>query len=158
MTAPRSCSVSPAGRVGRGEVGTWRGEDGAVSMLVVGLALALLLVAGLVFDGGRLLAARSEAFAVADNAARAGAQAVDIAELRASGTAAFDRAAAETAALAFLDRAGHRGSVNVSPQQVEVTVTITAETAILGLAGVDERTVTATGRATLVSGVSAGEG
>ncbi|MBS3939868.1 MAG: hypothetical protein KG028_02800, partial [Actinobacteria bacterium] len=58
-----------------------QGEDGAVSILVVGLATALLMVAGLLYDGGQILSARREAFAVADNAARAGAQALDIGAL-----------------------------------------------------------------------------
>ena len=35
-----------------------RGEDGSVSILVVGLATALLMVAGLLYDGGQILAGR----------------------------------------------------------------------------------------------------
>ena len=51
---------------------TRRDEEGTVTVFVVGFMLALLLVAGLVIDGGNVLAARREAANVAESAARAG--------------------------------------------------------------------------------------
>jgi hypothetical protein len=41
------------------------GEDGTVMVFVVALAMALLMVAGLMYDGGQILNTRREAFAVA---------------------------------------------------------------------------------------------
>ena len=49
------------------------GERGTVTVFIVSMTTALLLVAGLVFDGGRMIAARRDADAVAAAAARAGA-------------------------------------------------------------------------------------
>ncbi len=53
-------------------------EVGVVTAFVVVMAIALLLVTGLVFDGGRAIVAKRHAINVAEQAARAGAQAIDI--------------------------------------------------------------------------------
>lgn len=132
----------------------WRGEEGAAAIFVVGLTTALLMVAGLVFDGGRVLAARREAFHSADNAARAAAQAVDVASIRSGAAPVLDAAAAEVAARDYLDRIGLDGDVRVSADQVEVTVAIDVEMALLQVVGFDGRTVTGTGRAQIVQGVT----
>src|SRR6266545_4681866 len=59
-------------------------EGGVVTAFVVVMAIALLLVTGLVFDGGRAIVAKRHAINVAEQAARAGAQAIDIASVRSS--------------------------------------------------------------------------
>ena len=133
-------------------------EEGSVSVFIVGLATALLIVAGLVHDGGRILAARQEAFAVADNAARAGAQAVDIDTLRATGDARLDAQAAQAAADVYLDRVGHSGAVLVTDDRVEVVVSVTVETLLLRTVGLEARTVIGTGEARLVRGITGPEG
>ena len=133
-------------------------EDGTVSVLVVGLAAALLMVAGLVYDGGQILAARQEAFMVADNAARAGAQAVDIPALRASGTTHLDGPEARAAAGAYLERVGHTGTVNATAERVEVVVSVTVDLFLLRVVGLEDRTVTGTGEAQIVRGISGPEG
>ena len=51
-----------------------RDESGSVLVFVVGVFLALIVTAGLVFDGGTILAAHREADAEAEGAARAAAQ------------------------------------------------------------------------------------
>jgi hypothetical protein len=129
-------------------------EEGAVSILVVGLATALLMVAGLLYDGGKILAGRQEAFAVADNAARAGAQALDIGVLRGSGATRLDRAAASSAANGYLARVGRAGTVTVGDDRVEVVVAITVETHLLSAVGLHARTVTGTGEARAVRGIT----
>ena len=58
------------------------GERGAVSTFLAVIALALLMAAGLAIDGGRKVNTLREASHLADNAARAGAQAVDLDTLR----------------------------------------------------------------------------
>jgi hypothetical protein len=129
-------------------------EGGTVSILVVGLATALLMIAGLLYDGGRILAGRQEAFAVADNAARAGAQALDIGVLRGSGATRLDRAAASSAANGYLARVGHAGTVTVGDDRVEVVVAITVETHLLSAVGLHTRTVSGTGEARAVRGIT----
>lgn len=118
-----------------------RSEQGSVTVFVVSLTLALLLAAGLVFDGGRLVDARLEAADAAGAAARAGAQAMT--DLR-SGDRRLDPARAAAAASAQLGRSGHDGSVEVRGAEVVVTVRITRRPALLHLVGLGARTVTAT--------------
>ena len=55
-----------------------RRETGSITPFALIFAIALLLLAGLVIDGGRQLNARGRALAYAQEAARAGAQAVDL--------------------------------------------------------------------------------
>ena len=108
-----------------------RGEQGTVSIFVAVMAVAFLLIAGLAVDGGNKLGALSEARDIADNAARAGAQAVDDASYRASGTPTLDPVAAIQAANRYLASVGHSGSVEVDGASVTVTVTITVPTRFL---------------------------
>jgi hypothetical protein len=56
------------------------GEDGSIAPAVPILALMILLLGGLVVDGSRQLNARGRAVAYAEEAARAGASAVDLAQ------------------------------------------------------------------------------
>ena len=60
-------------------------ERGSVSIFIAVLGVAFVMVAGLAIDGGRKLGALSEARDLADNAARAGAQAVDADTYRTTG-------------------------------------------------------------------------
>ena len=69
-------------------------EDGMVTAFVVVFTLALLLMAGLVLDGGLTLAAKVQAIEEAQAAARAGAQAIDIPTYRATGQITLDPAQA----------------------------------------------------------------
>ena len=85
-----------------------RGARGAANaLIIVGMTGVMLLAAGLAFDGSRVLAARREAVDVARQAARAGAQAVDIGAVRAGGVA-IDPARAVAARRAVPQR--HRPS------------------------------------------------
>ncbi len=135
----------------------WGSEEGSVTVFVVGLTLALLMVAGLVHDGGRVLAARRQAHDLADNAARAAAQAVDIDALRSGAPVALDPLAAQVAAEDYLAITGHPGEVVVTADMVEVTVTITTPMVLLQVVGIAERTVTASGEARLVRGITGPE-
>lgn len=131
-------------------------ERGALSAFVVVLTTTLVLVAGLVLDGGRMLAARREVQDVAQNAARAGAQAVDVAAVR-GGLTSLDAARAVDAADAYLARVGHAGSARVAGDAVEVTVTDTVPMLLLNIAGVQPRTVSAVEQARIVQGVQGPE-
>ncbi|MHB1510564.1 MAG: pilus assembly protein TadG-related protein [Acidimicrobiales bacterium] len=127
-------------------------EAGMVTAFVVIFTLALLVMAGLVLDGGLALAAKVQAIDAAQAAARAGAQAIDIPTYRATGTITLDPGQAVADADAFLAAAGEHGTVTVAGETVDVTVTITQPTQILSVVGVDQLTVTGAGSATAQQG------
>jgi Flp pilus assembly protein TadG len=129
------------------------GEAGQVTAFVTVLAAALLLLVGLVFDGGLLLAAKRQAINEAEAAARAGAQAVATGTYRATGIVRLDPARARAAASHYLVATGHRGTVGVAGDRVTVTVQITQPTRLLTLAGIGRVTVTGRGAARPTRGV-----
>lgn len=126
-----------------------RSDRGSVSALVAVVALGLVMVAGLAYDGGQIVAAQGIARDIAANAARAGAQEVDLDELRATGNAQLDPEAAAAAAQAYLADTGHEGTVDVAGPTVTVTVRVVQPMTILPL---PDRTVAATDSATAVTG------
>jgi hypothetical protein len=132
------------------------GESGTVTAFVACFVIALLAVAGLVIDGGLVLAARRAAFDEAGAAARAGAQAIDVARLRQGSPAVLDAAEARRLALDHLAITGHQGTVEVSGDVVRVNVRVERELTILGLAGIGPMTVVADGAARAVQGVQRG--
>jgi Flp pilus assembly protein TadG len=141
----------------RQRLGRLRDEHGQVTAFVVTIFLALLLLAGLVIDGGLALAAKRRAINEAEAAARAGAQAIAIPTFRTSGNITLDPASARTAAHAYLAAAGHSGTVRVVGERVTVTVQITQQLQILGLAGLGHLTVTGQGTAVPEHGVEQAE-
>jgi Flp pilus assembly protein TadG len=148
MTHRVSCDQRP-GRLGD--------ERGQVTAFVVTIFLALLLLAGLVIDGGLTLAAKRRAINEAEAAARAGAQAIAIPTFRTSGNITLDPAGARAAAHGYLAAAGHPGTVRVAGDRVTVTVQITQHLQILGLAGLSHLTVTGQGTAVPEHGVEAAQ-
>lgn len=132
-----------------------RDERGQVTALWLILTVALLVLGGLVYDGGQILTARRDANNLARQAGRAGAQQVDENSIRA-GTPTLDAAAAEAAARAFLARRNVTPvAVTVVDATVTVTVSLTQPTPLLALVGIDERTVTSTASARSARGVTA---
>ncbi|GLZ30872.1 hypothetical protein Lesp02_30610 [Lentzea sp. NBRC 105346] len=129
-------------------------EDGRVTAFVVIIALAALLFAGLVLDGGLALAAKVRAMGEAQEAARAGAQEIDLTAYRADGTLRLVPHQASAAAHSYLAAAGHTGSVSVTGNTVNVTVSINQPTQLLGLAGVGSIRVTGAGQAQPQRGIS----
>ena len=131
-----------------------RDEGGMVTAFVVIFTIALLLLAGLVIDGGLTLAARVQAIDEAQAAARAGAQAIDIPLFRSTGQIVLDPVQANQAAESYLAATGHSGTVQVSGDDVDVTVSITQPMQILGIGGVGSLTVTGHGTAAAQYGVT----
>lgn len=127
-------------------------ESGMVTAFVVVFSLALIMMAGLVLDGGLTLAAKIQAIDDAQAAARAGAQAINIPTYRANGQITLDPTEAVTDAQRYLASTGHTGTVSVNGEQVTVTVSITQPMQILSLAGINHLTVTGTGSATAEQG------
>ena len=131
-----------------------RDERGTVTVFVTVFMIALLVVAGLVIDGGNTLAARREAINVAESAARAGVQGLDEDAARAASGVRLSPAAARARRQGFLDATGHDGIVTVEGDTVIVEVTITQPLYILGIAGLGDTTVTGRGSARGVRGVT----
>ncbi len=127
-------------------------ESGMVTAFVVIFTSALIVMAGLVLDGGLALSAKVQAIDDAQAAARTGAQAVDIPTYRYTGQITLDPAQATADAERYLAVAGHTGTVEVNGEQVTVTVTISEPTQILSLAGIGHLSVSGTGTATAEQG------
>ena len=97
-------------------------ERGAATVFVVMFAVVLLVLAGLVVDGGPAINARQRVADDVEQAARAGSQHIDVDELRQRGVVEIDPGAAEPAARAFLQTRGYpAGGVHVhaTAQQVQ---------------------------------------
>lgn len=130
-------------------------DGGRVTGFVVIVVTASLLFAGLVLDGGLALAAKVRAMGEAQEAARAGAQEIDLTAYRTSNALRLVPARASAAARDYLAAAGHTGTVSVAGNTVNVTVTISQSTQLLGLADISSITVTGTGQAEPQRGISA---
>jgi hypothetical protein len=134
-----------------------RDENGQVTAFIVVIATTVLMFAGLVLDGGQTLAAKVRALGEAQEAARAGAQAIDLAAYRSTGALTLTPDHALTLAQRYLAATGHAGTVRVTGNTVIVTVTITQPTALLHLVGVGSLSVTSTGSAQPQRGITAPE-
>jgi hypothetical protein len=122
---------------------------GSISALVVSLAAALVLVAGVVHDTGRLVQAHSRLADVAGNAARAGAQSVT--GIR-NGDPRIDQMGARVRAIAMLRTEKVGGTVSVVRGQVRVTVHETVRLTALALLGVASREISVTRSALVMAG------
>ncbi|WP_436776783.1 TadE/TadG family type IV pilus assembly protein [Yinghuangia sp. YIM S09857] len=131
-----------------------RDERGQVTAFVAVLTAGLLLVAGLVFDGGTALAAKTRALDQAQEAARAGAQQLNPVWVHGGTGPLLDPVRARSAAQAWLAAASATGTVGVAGDEVTVTVTGTTRTHLLHLAGIGEITVSATATARAEPGVT----
>lgn len=124
-------------------------ERGAVSTFLAVIALALLMAAGLAIDGGRKVNALREASHVADNAARAGAQAVDLDTLRTTGELLLVPDQATDRVDQYLASLGYTATeVVVNDAEVTVTVDITVDPVLLPTGPM---TVSATETATAIT-------
>ena len=122
-------------------------ETGSISAFVAVVAFALVMVAGMAYDGGQVISAHNAARNDAEQAARAGAQQIDLTHLRKTNEPRLDTAKAESAALDYLAQSGAAGTVAVA--DASVTVTVTRVQPLRILPGAD-RTITVTETATAV--------
>jgi Flp pilus assembly protein TadG len=125
----------------------WRDDDGQVTGFVVVLIIGIFALAGLTLDGGLALAAKVQASGQAEAAARAGAQAIDLAAYRDNGTLRLIPAQAIAEAQAFLAAEGATGTATATNDTVTVTVTATQPTQLLGLIGIESISVHGQGSA-----------
>jgi Flp pilus assembly protein TadG len=130
------------------------GDAGQMTPFAVLMTIALLAVAGLVLDAGLALSEKVRALDIAQAAARAGAQELDLYKYRTSNVAELDPARAASAARAWLASAGVEGEATATITTVTVTVRRTSDTQLLQIVGVRQLAVSATATATAVQGVT----
>ena len=130
------------------------GQRGSVAIVMPILAVGLLAMAGLVLDGGAALAARGRAADVAQQAARAGADALAPSSLRRSdpNQLTVDPAAAISAADQVLAAGDVTGQVAVAGDTVTVTAQVSRKTAMLSAVGINTVTGHASATATVLYG------
>ena len=130
-------------------------DRGSLTLMLLALMAALLALAGLVIDGGRKLEATQKAYAIAQEAARAGAGQVNTSAAYRSGTLKVDPAQARAAADDYLASAGYpNSSVSVSGDQITVIVHVTEPTVMLSLFGIPSFSSKGLAVASLVTGVT----
>ncbi|GIL25520.1 pilus assembly protein TadG-related protein [Actinocatenispora comari] len=123
----------------RRRVGRLGSDDGQITVAYLILLPALLVLAGLVVDGGAALDLHTQALDVAESAARAGAQQLDLTALRAGHTLTprLDPGAATATAERYVHSAGLAGTAQATTSQVHVEVTASGRTRLLGVIGID---------------------
>ena len=128
-------------------------DRGSVSLLLAVWVIAILAVIGLAVDGGAKVRAIQRADNIAAEAARAAGQAINP-TLAVPGTKQVLQAdQAKAAGEAYLAAAGVQGSVTVvNNTEVRVTVTISTNTVMLSIIGINQTTATGQATAQLVVG------
>ena len=134
-----------------------RRDRGQVTPFVVILTTALIAFAGLVFDAGIALSAKTQALDAAQAAARAGAQELDLLTYRTTGVARLDPARARATAQRWLATAGLRGEAAATTAAVTVTARRSHRTQLLRLVGVSRLDVSASAAANARQSPSAGQ-
>ncbi|MPZ67611.1 MAG: hypothetical protein GEU83_19660 [Pseudonocardiaceae bacterium] len=129
-------------------------ESGSVSVWLVIIVPTLILVAGLVSDGGKVMTANERAQNIAEEAARAGADSLSDTALRNGVVGQLDPVQAQAAAQDYLHSAGVTGTITVTDDTVTVTTTITQHLPVLSAVGVDDSTVTGHARARSIGGIT----
>ncbi len=128
-----------------------RGERGSASVLILGLSIAVLIGVGFAVDGTRKGQAYSQATSIAEEAARAGGQALQVRALAAGGNADVDPQLAVAEAQRYLAASGASGTALWIGGRLVVETTITRSTVFLGSIGIPEFTAHGRGTAVLVS-------
>ena len=129
-------------------------ERGSVTVVTVTLTVALMVLAGLVFDGGRIISAQQQADATAQAAARSATQELDEAAARGTDTVTISPTRGEQRALAYLADAGYSGNVEITGAEAHVTVQRQHPTELLNLLGIGSVTVHGDGSSRAVRGVT----
>ncbi len=104
-------------------------DRGSISVAYAVFAVVMLAAVSIVVDGGRRMSAVAEARDISDNAARAGAQAIDLDVWRSTGDVQIDPTQANQNVAQFmassnLDSRVTSTSVVVNGETVTVTVTV----------------------------------
>ena len=133
-----------------------RGEEGQLTVLVLGIALVCFATAGLAVDGTRAFLLRRTLQNSADGASLAAAGALDKDSYYSSGGDAIvlDPVAARRTALEWLGMRGIRARANIEAERRSIAVVLRAEmpTSFLGLLGIRSISVAAEARSEPVPG------
>jgi Flp pilus assembly protein TadG len=130
-------------------------ERGSVTLFASITVAGLLVLVGLVVDGGGKVRAAQHASRVAAEAGRAAGQQIDVRAAIEGRPLQVDVPAAVEAARRFLRSAQVSGQVIVSSDRRRITVEVTTSerTVFLGLVGISELTAHGSADVELVSGV-----
>ena len=124
------------------------GDEGSATLWMIFGTVIVFAVCGLVFDGGTLISSKRDAINDAEEAARAGAQAIDVSVVLGSGgTTRLDPVAATQRAEDFLSTNGWVGTVTADTTSVTVTITRTESMTFLQAFGLGDRPITGTATA-----------
>jgi Flp pilus assembly protein TadG len=116
-----------------------RDEEGSATIFAIGFAIVLFLCAGLVIDGGLAINKRMRIADDAEQAARIGADSIDVAALRRSHDPehpAIDRQLARQRIAGYLGSLGYGGgnwTADIQADRVSVSLNDTSKTYILNL-------------------------
>ncbi len=120
-----------------------RSDRGSISLFAVVVTVGLIVVIGLVVDGGGKIHAQQRAQTAARESARAGGQAIVAGTAIRGQGAVVDTSAARTAAQNYLTAAGVAGTVSIQGgNTVVVRTSETYQPTFLSIVGVGTQTVT----------------
>lgn len=118
------------------------------------ITTAVIAATGLLVDGGEVLAGKAQTIDQAEQAARAGAQQLNLDHLR-DGEISLVPARAAAAVDTYLHQYGETGTTTVTGNRVTVKATRTIRSRILGAFGIPSLTATGVGTATVIPGIAA---
>lgn len=129
-----------------------RGDDGQGAVMVIGLLVMTMLIAGLAIDTTRMIIVRRDLQNACDAGVLAGASVIDVARFRTSGgteVVLSPQPARIRAGEVIADQAprGHHFEVRASTEDVAARVSARVELRFLVLAGFSETVITAKCRA-----------
>ena len=115
-----------------------RKNQGSLSAMMVCLVMATMSLAGLAYDGGRVVSMYMEMSDTAQNAARLGGQ--QLVGIR-SGHPRIDEDLATSAMRAYLVARGLTGKFDVQGAKATVEVSQKVQMRMLGIIGIGDRTI-----------------
>lgn len=118
-----------------------RSDDGAITLFLAVMVIALFAAVGLVVDAGGRVHALQQARRAAAEASRAASEQLDPPTVVGGGAPSPDTAAAARAARLFLRSAGVQGEVRVSGSTVHVDTRVTYEPVFLSILGMGTMTL-----------------
>ena len=129
-------------------------DEGAITLFVAVMVVALLAAVGLVVDAGGRVHALQQARRAAAEAARAASEELDPSTVVGGRSPSPDTASAARAARSFLRTAGVDGDVRVSGTTVRVDTRVAYEPVFLSILGMDTMTLSGEAVATPARGIS----
>jgi len=114
---------------------------GTFSAMIVAMAVSLIALGGLVFDGGRVVSTYLEISDDAQNAARIGSQ--QLTSIRA-GDPVVDAVVGHREMAKYLQQRGYQSSVYIDGAQITVAINARVQMKVLNLFGIGSRNVKVT--------------